>query len=339
VSVYLPPIEGPAAAPEAPPALTARPSPVPATILVVEDEAVVRDLLVAELQDVGYEVIAADAGEPALEGWAWIFEGLVEMFGGSAERASRNFEEGQRLHRELGVRVGEARAAAAIGLTFMLAKDAARAQTLVQDALELAVAVDDSFGQGQCHTYLGLIAESRGDPRAATSHYRSAVACLRPFRDVTLLPTALVGQAHVLAQRDPATALRVAAAASAARARVGGEFPPLVQAYVDEVRRHGEAAPGVEEGRVWKEGLHLDLDDAIALAFGAPRPRSVSVDGLSEREREVALLAARGLSNKEIAAHLHVSVRTVESHIRHVLTKVGLVNRTQLANWMRQRNQ
>ena len=38
----------------------------PTTILVVEDEAVVRDLLVAELQDVGYEVIAAEAGEPAL---------------------------------------------------------------------------------------------------------------------------------------------------------------------------------------------------------------------------------------------------------------------------------
>ena len=38
----------------------------PTTILVVEDEAVVRDLLVAELQDVGYDVVAVDAGEPAL---------------------------------------------------------------------------------------------------------------------------------------------------------------------------------------------------------------------------------------------------------------------------------
>ena len=38
----------------------------PTTILVVEDEALVRDLLVAELQDVGYNVIAVDAGEPAL---------------------------------------------------------------------------------------------------------------------------------------------------------------------------------------------------------------------------------------------------------------------------------
>jgi DNA-binding CsgD family transcriptional regulator len=64
-----------------------------------------------------------------------------------------------------------------------------------------------------------------------------------------------------------------------------------------------------------------------------------SSDGLSVREREVAALVAQGLSNKEIATHLHLSVRTVESHIRHVLMRVGLVNRTQLATWLRQRNQ
>ena len=184
-----------------------------------------------------------------------------------------------------------------------------------------------------------MITQAGADERAATSHYRSAVACLRAYRDVTLLPISLVGQALVLVRRDPATALRVAAAATAVRARVGGEFPPLARARVDEVRRLGEAALASEAARVWKDGLHLGLDDAIALAFGTARPRPVSPDGLSEREREVATLAAEGLSNKEIANRLHVSVRTVESHIRHVLTKVGLANRIQLANWMRQRNQ
>lgn len=149
----------------------------------------------------------------------------------------------------------------------------------------------------------------------------------------------LVGQAYVLARSDPATALRVAAAACAVRARVGGEFPPLAQARVDEVRRVAEAAMGTDAGRVWREGLRLSLDDAVALAFGATKPRTTSADGLSGREREVAELVARGLSNKEIAARLHLSVRTVESHIRHVLTKVGLGNRTQLASWMLQRKQ
>jgi non-specific serine/threonine protein kinase len=283
--------------------------------------------------------LSAELGDQALEGWAWIFEGLVEMFGGSVERARRNFEEGRRLHHHVGVRTGEARATAAIGLTLMLENDSARAQELVEEALELAVAGDDGFGQGQAHTYLGMIAQANADEGAATSHYRSAVGCLAPYRDVTLLPASLVGQALVLVRRDPAVGLQVAAAATAARARVGGEFPPLVRASVDEVRRLGEAALGSEADRIWKEGLHLGVDDAIALAFGSPRRRPVSANGLSEREREVAALAAEGLSNKEIATRLHLSVRTVESHIRHVLTKIGLVNRVQLAAWLRQRNQ
>jgi non-specific serine/threonine protein kinase len=105
------------------------------------------------------------------------------------------------------------------------------------------------------------------------------------------------------------------------------------------VRSVAEAALGAVAGRMWKEALHLTVDDAIALAFGSTRPRTTSADGLSVREREVASLVAHGLSNKEIAGRLHLSVRTVESHIRHMLTKLGLVNRTQLANWMRQRTQ
>ena len=47
-------------------------------------------------------------------------------------------------------------------------------------------------------------------------------------------------------------------------------------------------------------------------------------------------LVADGLANKAIAAELHLSVRTVESHVRHVLAKAGLSNRTQLAKWARE---
>jgi predicted ATPase/DNA-binding CsgD family transcriptional regulator len=282
--------------------------------------------------------LSEEVSERTLEGWARMFEGLVELFDGSVERAREHFEEGRRLHRVLGVGAGEARSTAGLGLTFMRENDYQRAQKLVEEGLAIAVRADDRFAQGQSHTYLGLIAHSAGDLRAATVHYKSAVQCLRPFRDASLLPMALVGQAGVLARRDPATALRVASAASGLRALVGGEFPSLVRARVEEVRHVAEAALGAETSRVWKEGLHLGLDDAIALAFGSPRPRKMPAEGLSVREREVAELVARGQSNKEIAARLHLSVRTVESHVRHMLTKVGLVNRTQLASWIRQRS-
>ena len=60
---------------------------------------------------------------------------------------------------------------------------------------------------------------------------------------------------------------------------------------------------------------------------------------LTPREHEVAVLIARGLGNREIADELVVSVRTVESHVRHALAKAGLSNRTQLAKWAREHSQ
>lgn len=57
---------------------------------------------------------------------------------------------------------------------------------------------------------------------------------------------------------------------------------------------------------------------------------------LTHRETEVAMLAARGLTNRDIAARLYLSVRTVEAHIDHILTKLGFRTRTQLAAWAHQ---
>jgi DNA-binding NarL/FixJ family response regulator len=62
---------------------------------------------------------------------------------------------------------------------------------------------------------------------------------------------------------------------------------------------------------------------------------------LSPRETEILRLAARGLHNKEIARMLHLSVRTVEGHLSHILTKLGVGSRTGAVvygaahNWLR----
>lgn len=283
--------------------------------------------------------LSVELGEPVLEGWARFFEGLVEMFSGSVEPARKHFEEGRRLHHGLGVRTGEARSTAALGLIAMMQGDNARAKDLVEEGLTIAIAADDRFAQGQSHTYLGMIAQAAGDARAATAHYRDAVHCLRPYRDATLLPIALVGQAGVLVERDPVTALQVATAASVMRARVGGTFPPFVETRAGALRRSAERALGTLAGPAGKEGMHLTVDDAIALAFGGSRRRVAPAGALSTREQEIAELVAQGLSNKEVAARLHLSVRTVESHMRRVLTKLGLTNRTQVANWMHHHDQ
>jgi DNA-binding NarL/FixJ family response regulator len=54
---------------------------------------------------------------------------------------------------------------------------------------------------------------------------------------------------------------------------------------------------------------------------------------LSTRELEVARLVARGLTNKQIGLALYVSERTAENHVQHILTKLGLRNRSQIAAW------
>jgi non-specific serine/threonine protein kinase len=215
-----------------------------------------------------------------------------------------------------------------------------RAKELVEDALAVNVAADERWGQGQCHIYLGIIAEATAaDSSRATSHYLRAVEQLRPYRGGPLLPIALVWQAGVLGPRDPARALRVLAAAYAARERMGADFAPFFGARADEVKTASEAALGAEAALNWRDGARLSLDEAITLAFGTTKPRLAAPAGLSEREAEVARLVADGRSNKAIAAHLHLSVRTVESHIRHALAKAGLENRTQLATWAREQIQ
>jgi DNA-binding CsgD family transcriptional regulator len=56
-------------------------------------------------------------------------------------------------------------------------------------------------------------------------------------------------------------------------------------------------------------------------------------DPLTRREREIAALISEGLSNREIADRLFVSERTAQNHVQHILTKLGLPNRGQVALW------
>ena len=55
---------------------------------------------------------------------------------------------------------------------------------------------------------------------------------------------------------------------------------------------------------------------------------------LAKRELDVARLVAEGLTNKEIGTRLFISERTVDSHVRSILNKLGFGSRAQIAAWL-----
>ena len=72
--------------------------------------------------------------------------------------------------------------------------------------------------------------------------------------------------------------------------------------------------------------------DAFAVA-PTPPPVDEDLDRLTQREREVLRLIARGYAYKEIAKQLFISVKTVETHVSAVLRKLQLSNRHELTRW------
>ena len=64
------------------------------------------------------------------------------------------------------------------------------------------------------------------------------------------------------------------------------------------------------------------------------RRRRTAPGQLTGQERRVARLAATGKTNAELARQLSISVNTVETHLRHIYTKLGVQSRRQLADWV-----
>jgi DNA-binding NarL/FixJ family response regulator len=91
----------------------------------------------------------------------------------------------------------------------------------------------------------------------------------------------------------------------------------------------------------WLAGFVLDAFEpggGTAGAGGAPGASAdPELDQLTAREQDVLLLIARGYLYKEIAARLHISVKTVESHVSNVLRKLQLSNRAELTRWAAER--
>ncbi|HUK65552.1 MAG TPA: helix-turn-helix transcriptional regulator [Anaeromyxobacteraceae bacterium] len=83
---------------------------------------------------------------------------------------------------------------------------------------------------------------------------------------------------------------------------------------------------------LWREGIPT----AVPAAGEATVPPSAA-DGLTQREREVALLVADGLRSREVAERLGIASQTVKSHLKTIFDKLGVRNRVELARRLEQR--
>ena len=116
--------------------------------------------------------------------------------------------------------------------------------------------------------------------------------------------------------------------------------------FVAEARHHlaraleARGAPGDHDRAVVANAEADRLARALGMtayvgltAALAERLRAARGPGLTRRESEVAALVGEGLSNRQIARRLTISERTAESHVQHVLTKLGFSSRSQIAVW------
>lgn len=104
--------------------------------------------------------------------------------------------------------------------------------------------------------------------------------------------------------------------------------------YNDAVNAVREALGQREFDNAWAEGAALSTEESIAYAQRGRGERKRPASGwesLTPTEYDVVGLVSEGLANKDIAARLFISPRTVQTHLTHVYTKLGLTSRVQLA--------
>jgi len=180
------------------------------------------------------------------------------------------------------------------------------------------------------------VALAQDEPDQAERDAHDALACATEFdaqlgiSDALECLAALAGEAG--SHREAA---RVFGAAHAIRQRTGVvRFKVWDAGYEDSVAQLRDAMGQDDFESAWSEGAALSTEEAIAYAQrgrGERKRPSSGWGSLTPAERDVVRLVSEGLGNNDIATRLFVSPRTVQTHLTHVYTKLGLTSRVQLA--------
>jgi non-specific serine/threonine protein kinase len=282
--------------------------------------------------------IARETGDRAVEAFALIGLGYHAMLHGIGPDTAKSFlTRSLALCEEIGDVWGRAASLFALGRVAMLQGDLAQARVWLDATLALSHEHGDRQGIAATLTTLALIARIEGDPARAVVLHRRALRYYRAIDDRGNLAASLETLAGALgAVGQPDQAARIFGAAEALRAQHGTPILPGEAAMVEADLAQVRSALGRKAfTRARAAGARLTIDEAMAEAIGdQPAPSEAGGDdapparGLSRCELDILGLMAQGLTNQQIADRLHLSERTVTTHARAILGKLGLASRT-----------
>lgn len=157
------------------------------------------------------------------------------------------------------------------------------------------------FGSGSGSRMLGDLARVSGRPADALAHYRNATAMNLRVNARPHLALSRLGHAQALVALGVSRDLETDASLADVRDLAAAEFE------------------------------RLDMPGPLATARAL---KTHDTSPLTPRENEVAALVAQSMTNREIAARLFLSERTIESHIRSILAKLNFTRRTEIVTWV-----
>jgi DNA-binding NarL/FixJ family response regulator len=280
---------------------------------------------------------------------AWLTLGFIHTDIYALELAERELTASLALAREVSsanfIRVG----AGELATTYLVQRRLDDAAALLDSVVDPEMPMETG-GQRMCWASVVDLQLARGDAARALDIADRLAATARPGVAARLAHARGEALAALGRPAEAVDVLRAGLDAAHRRASRGRAW--RIQATLARVLRtlgrRDEAEQVLTAARAVLHDLALeipnpDLRDGFVRATSAivpPAPAATPArvakerfGGLTGREREVARLIARGLSNRAIADHLVLGERTIESYVGNILSKLGFTSRTQIAAW------
>ncbi|MFE6887435.1 LuxR C-terminal-related transcriptional regulator [Streptomyces sp. NPDC057694] len=295
------------------------------------------------------EETAARIGDQRGQAWTLAFQAHRRYFAGRFEGCADDFDEARSRMSGLGDEQGLLMLGFYAGFMLILSGDLDKGIAWCDDSLSRnAEHPREQWARSWALWVKSVGLWLRGDKEgrdASVECAREGIRCKAVLHDMMGLAHFLEGLAWYAASLrhfERVAVLQGAADALWRRAAKEARFaiPVLHDLHAAAAREAREALGAAGYHESFTEGGRLSPDAAVDAALqqstaeaapAVPAQRPGPAEGLTPRERQVAALVSEGLTNKEIAAKLVVSKRTVDSHVEHILTKLGFGSRSQIA--------